>query len=150
MYGKIFAFVIVALLGLGPVAAQELPSVVEQHLQTLVKDCDGKMDAARKSLQAIDLNEDGIADFVIDTDKLGCEMATHYCGSAGCTLMIFVSHSGKHSIAWEGNVHQWKPIKLRGKPGLHFDLHGSACNRVGAAPCRQRYVFDGSRLRRVK
>lgn len=150
MHARIFALAAVALLCVGPAAAQELPRVVEQHLQTLVKDCDGKIDVARKSLQVIDLNEDGVPDFVVDTGAIGCEMATYYCGSAGCTLMIFASHNGTHSIVWEGNAHQWKPIKVRGKPGLHFDLHGSACNRVGSAACRQRYTFDGARLRPVK
>lgn len=150
MRAGILVFAAAVVLALTPAVAQELPRVVEQHLQTLVKDCDGKMEIARKSLQTIDLNEDGIPDFVIDTEKLGCEMASYYCGSAGCTLMIFASHGGTHAIAWEGNVHQWKPIKLRGKPGLHFDLHGSACNKVGSAACRKRFVFDGARLRPVK
>lgn len=147
MKAGILAVAAAAVLAFTPAKAQEVPGVVEQHLQTLVKDCDGKMEIARKSVQAIDLNEDGVADFVIDTEKLGCEMATYYCGSAGCTLMIFASHGGKHVIVWEGNVHGWKPIKLRGKPGPHFDLHGSACNKAGSAACRQRYVFDGPRLR---
>jgi hypothetical protein len=150
MHARIFAFVIVAFLGLGPVAAQELPLIVQQNLQTMVKDCGGKLDVARKSVQSIDLNEDGVPDFVLDAGKLGCEMPSYYCGSAGCTLVIFASHNGTHSIVWENNAHRWKPMKVRGKPGLHFDLHGSACQRVGSAPCSQRYYFQGSRLVGVK
>jgi hypothetical protein len=150
MRARISTLIVAALLACGAAVAQELPPVVQQNLQTLVKDCEGKLDVARKSLKSMDLNEDGIADFVLDTGELGCEMASFYCGSAGCTLLIFASHGGTHSVAWEGNAHAWKPIKLRGKPGIHFDLHGSACRKVGSAACSQRYVFQGSRLVGVK
>lgn len=147
---RIAALTLLVALLFGPAQAQTIPAIVQQYLQTLVKDCDGKIEVARKALQSADLNDDGIPDWILDTGELGCDMATFYCGTAGCTLMMFVSTPNGHEVAWEGNVHAWKQIKVRGKPGIHFDLHGSACGRVGADACSHRYVFQGPRLVRAK
>lgn len=134
----------------GAAAAQPVPHIVEKTLNDMAKDCGADPAARGKALTSIDLNGDGIPDWVLDAGELKCEMASFWCGTGGCTLNIFVSSGADFTLVWEENAHAWKPVKIGGRPGIHFDLHGSACGRVGAAPCSQRYVFQGSRLIKAK
>ena len=134
----------------GVAAAQPVPRIVEKTLNEMAKECGADPAASGKALTSIDLNGDGIPDWVLDAGELTCEMPSFWCGTGGCTLNIFVSNGEDHVLVWEENAHAWKAVKIAGKPGIHFDLHGSACGRVGAAPCSQRYVFDGARLVRAK
>lgn len=147
---QVAAAVFAALLVSPPANAQQVPSVVQKSFAAMAKDCGADVAESGKALTSADLNGDGIPDWIIDAGALKCEMASFWCGSAGCTLNIFISHNGGHAPVWENNAHAWKPVKIGGKPGIQFDLHGSACNRAGAAPCRQRYIFEGPRLRRAK
>ncbi len=59
---RIAAVIFFALISVWPANAQHVPTVVLQDLQTLVKDCSGNFDTARKSLRPIELNDDGISD----------------------------------------------------------------------------------------
>lgn len=147
---QVAAAVFAALLISQPANGQQVPPVVQKSFEAMAKDCGADIAESGKALTSADLNGDGIPDWIIDAGELKCEMASFWCGSAGCTLNIFISHDGGHSLVWENNAHAWRPVKIGGKPGIHFDLHGSACNRVGAAPCSQRYIFEGPRLRRAK
>ena len=85
----------------------------------------------------------------VDFGKLACDGAdTLFCGTGGCTLQIYLWQRGSEwKLVFDDNVRGWKRISVRGKPGLLFHLHGSACNRVGYYDCRKTYVFDRGALR---
>jgi len=134
----------------GIARGQTIPSVVQKDFESMARDCGADPGKSGKALTSADLNGDGIADWIFDTGAMQCEMASFWCGSAGCTLHLYVSHEGSHALVWQSNAHAWKPTKIGGKAGIQFDLHGSACNRTGSAACRQRYVFQGPRLIPVK
>jgi hypothetical protein len=140
---------LVAVVTLRSVNAQEVPSIVRMSLDTLTRECrgaDGKPRAEAKPLTSVDLNGDGVLDWVLDAGDLDCDNGTFFCGTGGCLLMIFISHGAGHTLVWEDNVHAWRTSLVNGRPGLRFDLHGSACGRTGADPCSKRYYFQGSRL----
>jgi hypothetical protein len=75
---------------------------------------------------------------------------SYFCGTGGCPLYLFVSQGNEYIRVWNDLVHAWKPAKVRGLPGIQFDLHGTACGLAGADACTKTYMFDGNRLREVK
>ncbi len=153
---KIAALVFAALLAglaLVPAAAQQVPLTVQNSLDSLTRECrgaDGKSRPDAKPLTSVDLNGDGVLDWILDAGDLDCDNGSFFCGTGGCLTLIFVSHGVGHTLVWEDNIHGWRATVIGGRPGIHFDLHGSACGRVGAEPCSQRYVFQGGRLIRAR
>jgi len=153
---SVFAFL---ALGLGllqattAAVAQQAPTIVQTTLDGLTRDCrslGGGPRPGARPLTSVDLNGDGVLDWVLDAGDLDCENGTFFCGTGGCLTMIFVSHGEGHTLVWEENIHGWRAAVVGGRPGIHFDLHGSACGRSGADPCSQRYLFEGGRLVRAR
>jgi hypothetical protein len=85
----------------------------------------------------VDLNGDGIKDWLIDYDHVTCDgSVTFFCGSGGCTLQVLLSTApGKWEMALEATVQRHR-VTRRGKRNvLRLDLHGIHCGKVGAASC---------------
>ena len=135
------------------VKAQPVPAIVQTSVDGLTRECrnaGGGPRAGAQPLTSVDLNGDGILDWVLDAGDLDCDNGTFFCGTGGCLTLIFVSHGAGHTLVWEDNIHGWRATAIRGRPGIHFDLHGSACDRSGAEPCSQRYLFQDGRLVRAQ
>lgn len=134
--------------------AAELPPIVRETLAQAASECrsvGGRVDKIESIAKEIDLNGDSSVDWVLDFSDLHCQGApSYFCGTGGCPLHIFVSQGSEFIRVWEDVVRAWRPATVRGRPGIQFDLHGSACGLTGADACRKTFVFDGNRLREAK
>ena len=138
----------------GAAYAAQMPPIVRETLAQAASECrsaGGRPDRIERAVKEIDLNGDNSIDWVIDFSDLHCESApSYFCGTGGCPLYLFVSQGNEYIRVWNDLVHAWKPAKVRGLPGIQFDLHGTACGLAGADACTKTYMFDGNRLREVK
>lgn len=122
-----------------------LPKEAQAAIDAAKKEC-GATAALKKGFVATrDVNGDGKPDFILDYDKFECDgFATFFCGSGGCLTQVFASlPDGSYVKAWDENVRAMRFATVRGKPAMIVDLHGSACNKVGAAPCPRTLIWNG-------
>ena len=92
-----------------------------------------------------DVNGDGVRDYVLDDGHFVCgDSHNRFCGSDGCLTQVFVSSDGKFMKVLVGNVEDVRLLKLRGRPGIHIDLHGIACGLTKTAPCSGTQFWNGS------
>ena len=122
-----------------------LPKDVQAAIDEAKKDCGERVSLKPKFVTTRDVNGDGKPDYVLDYGHFQCgDMVTFFCGSGGCLTQVFASlPDGSYVKAWDDNVRAMRFAKVKGKPGMILDLHGSACNKVGAAPCPKTLVWDG-------
>jgi hypothetical protein len=150
-----FFFSVILLLVMlrsDPARAADYPDVVKAAIDDARKQCveaGGKPGLDDAMASVADLDGNGGEDWVLDLGKLQCDgAASLFCGTGGCGLQIFLWQRGSEwKLAFDDNVRGWKRVKVNGRPGLLFHLHGSACNRVGYYDCRKTYVFDKGSLR---
>jgi hypothetical protein len=97
----------------------------------------------------IDINGDGIDDYILDYSKFECGgSSTFFCGTAGCLTQVFASlPDGGYVKVLGENVRNIKFRRIKGRPAMIIDLHGSACGRAGAAPCSMTLFWNGQRFR---
>ena len=95
-----------------------------------------------------DVNGDGVKDYVLDYGAFRCGRQLFFCGTAGCLTQVFASLSdGGHVKVLDENVRSIKFRMLKGRPAMILDLHGTACGKVGAAPCSATLFWNGERFR---
>jgi hypothetical protein len=96
--------------------------------------------------EARDVNGDGRRDFILDYGKAQCAGSEgFYCGSAGCVTQVFVSLAdGSYVKVLDENVRRLRFARVKGRPAMLLDLHGSACGKAGAAPCAFTLFWNGS------
>lgn len=92
-------------------------------------------------LRSADFNGDGKPDFILDNEKLDC--GTVKCGSAGCTIVIFVSAGKNHRLAFDDNVRTWKIVRRGKRDIIEANFHGSYCGRAGSYDCRKTISWNG-------
>jgi hypothetical protein len=44
---------------------------------------------------------------------------------------------------WDENVRAMRFARVKGKPAMIVDLHGSACNKAGYLPCPKTLFWNG-------
>lgn len=74
-----------------PVRAQDLPTAVKAEIAqdiAICKSSGGVAASARRAVRTSDANQDGRADYLLDEGKL-CQAA--FCGSGGCSFVLFLS-----------------------------------------------------------
>lgn len=134
--------------------AAEMPQVVRDTLAQAASECrsvGGVPAELERVPRQIDLNGDSDDDWVLDFSNIHCQGAPDYfCGTGGCQLYIFVTHGAEYVRVFDDVVRAWRPVKVKGQPGIAFDMHGSACGLAGADPCRKTFVFDGNQMREAK
>jgi hypothetical protein len=132
-------------------AAADFPDVVRKAVDEAAKECreSGGKPGTEAMATVADLDGNGGEDWVLDYAKMQCDgTPPPFCGSAGCTLQIFLWQRGPEwKLVFDENVQAWSRAKVRGKPGIKLSLHGSACNRVGSKSCNKFMVLDKGRLR---
>lgn len=143
--------ILCSLLALGPaIAAQaELapPPAVQQAIAEARKDCEPERATLLPGFVAEkDVNGDGRKDFVLDYGKFQCGDSTmYYCGTGGCLMQVFVSRPDGTAVkALDENVRALKFAKVKRKPAMILELHGSACGKTGADRCAATRVWNGS------
>jgi hypothetical protein len=136
-----------ALLFALPVQAQQtpLPKEVQDAIVEAKKDCGERVRLKPAFVSSRDINGDGVTDYILDYEKFQCgDMASYFCGSAGCLAQVFASlPDGSYVKAWDENVRAMHFAKVKRKPAMIVDLHGSACNKTGYLPCRKTLFWNG-------
>lgn len=98
------------------------------------------------AVRSIDLNGDGIHDYIIDYGAMGCR---GFCGSAGCLHELWVSKDADFVRSLSENMHGVERIEPRESGNdVIVAMHGSSCGRVGSNICRFRLHWDKSKLTR--
>lgn len=121
----------------------ELPPVIAASIADARQDCDLKS-IPPAAVKAVQLNQDGINDYIIDYGTMGCQS---YCGSAGCLHEIWVSRAADFLLSLRANVQAINRIEPHGSGNdIVVVLHGSSCHRPGADACYFRLHWDKSKL----
>jgi hypothetical protein len=90
--------------------------------------------------QPVNVNHDGIADWLIDYSKAGI---AGLCGTGGCGTIIYVSaSSGAYVNTFDMQTRNFKITPSGPKTRLDTDVHGSNCGSFGAAECQLSYSWD--------
>jgi hypothetical protein len=128
----------------GAQAQTALPPVVQDEIDQARSACERAV-LSPGFVTEKDINGDRIKDYILDYGKFECGgNSTFYCGSAGCLAQVFASLPGGGYIkVLDENVRNIKFRTIAGRPAMILDLHGSACGRVGAAPCRITLFWNG-------
>lgn len=87
----------------------------------------------------VDLNGDGIDDYILTTDGVACHGARSiYTGASGgaITRLVLSRDDGGFGI-FEGQYRDLAIVTHDGMTMLQLGYHGSACGGVGADPCRR-------------
>lgn len=147
-----------ALFGLAaawaaPGLAQGLPPAIEADIKTLKADCSpDKPKLEPGYLESKDINADGVTDYILDYGRFKCgDSMSLYCGSAGCTTKVYASlPGGGYAVVLDENVQALSFKTVKGKPAMVLGLHGSACNKVGAAACGATLLWNGTTFKRSR
>jgi len=161
------ALLAVAMLGLVQGAAaqakpaapkKKMPYEVQQHIAGLAKTCvdlGGKPNKSPGLLSLVDLNGDGIADYVIDVTQFNCEGAGASAftnGRSGSDLSVYAGTPDGHARkAFAGSVYSVQLDKVAQPPKLVVGVAGLACGQKNAASlpfsavksCERALVWDG-------
>jgi hypothetical protein len=130
-----------------PARAQgALPQAVQEATDEARKEClPDKFEMLAGFQDVRDVNGDGRSDYILDYGKATCAgSAGFYCGSAGCVTQVFASlGDGSYVKVLDENVRRLRFARVKGRPAMLLDLHGSACGRAGAAPCAFTLLWNG-------
>jgi len=144
-----------ALIGAAvlPAAAADMPAEVVHAVGEAEQYCRGEGGTPRQDAgfsRVLDLNGDGGEDWILDFSKFHCVGSIPpepYCGSGGCSLIIFVWKEGSAwAQAFDGVAQKYRLLKS--KPGFRLEVFvaGNICGRIDAQSCREVYGFRGSDL----
>ena len=100
-------------------------------------------------LTSLDVNGDGIPDYVLNYQNFRCGDRQGFCGSRGCLLQIFVSKNGKFEKVIDEDVWSVDINRGRGRPSLVLGLHGPACEQRVDVLCKATFVWNGSKFVRT-
>lgn len=138
-----------ALLAVHPSRARDLPRPIQVELDAEIHDCrPQKVVLGRGFVERRDVNGDGRPDYILNYEEFRCgDTGSLYCGSGGCTVKIFAATPREgYMKVFDQIVHDVRPGTARGRPVLTLSLHGSACGKIGAEPCRRILAWNGSRF----
>ncbi len=129
-----------------------LPPGIQAAIKENEKTCDKAPKFKPKFVAERDVNGDGVKDYVLDYGQFECDgSSTYFCGTGGCLTQVFASlPNGSYVKVLDENVRDLKFRRVRGRPAMVLDLHGSACGKVGAAPCPRTLLWDGRTFKRAK
>lgn len=132
-----------------PRSPSALPPVVQAEIKKAQSACEPKLPKLSPGfIIEGDVNGDGVKDYVLDYGAFRCGRQLFFCGTAGCLTQVFASLSdGGHVKVLDENVRNIKFRLLKGRPAMILDLHGTACGKVGAAPCSATLFWNGERFR---
>jgi hypothetical protein len=124
-----------------------LPRIVQDAIDKSRQECHPEQFTQLKAfLRRQDINGDGRIDFILDYGEARCgDATTYYCGTGGCLTQVFASRDdGTYVQVLDENVRRLRFARVKGRPAMLLDLHGSACGRAGAAPCAATLFWNGS------
>jgi hypothetical protein len=133
-------------------APPKLPPQLSKDADQLMQDCTkdgGKAKLDDGYATAVDLNGDGVDDYVVDLAGYSCQRpgfgpAYEYCGSAGCPVSVWLSQPGgsyAQAKDFGGSMQGWEIRQHDGKPAIWYGLHGAFCDdgkhRAGSDTCEK-------------
>ena len=121
------------------------PPLVQASIEESKKTCDEKSTLLPGFQVTKDVNGDGRDDYILDYGQFRCgESSTWFCGTGGCLTQVFASlPDGTYVKVLDENVRQIRFAVVNKRPAMLLDLHGSACGKVGAAPCPRTLFWNG-------
>ena len=139
---------IAVLLSTAAKSQEPLPPEIRAAMSEARKDCSASLKFKKGFLTRRDVNGDGVTDFILDYGAAECgDRLSFYCGSGGCTTQVFASlPDGGYAKVLDDTVRGVRFDRVRGRPAMVLDLHGSACGKVGAEPCRKILLWNGRRF----
>ncbi|MEA2872780.1 MAG: hypothetical protein QOH67_2756 [Hyphomicrobiales bacterium] len=128
-----------------------LPPNVQAAIKENEQTCDKSPKFQPKFITERDINGDGVRDYILDYGEFECDgSATYFCGTGGCLTQVFASlPNGGYVKALDENVRDIKFRQIGKRSVIVLDLHGSACGKVGAAPCPRVLAWDGKTFKRA-
>ena len=144
---------VVAAALVPPPARAELPAeLVETTDQAMVacQDLGGEPRILDSYERTLDLNGDGLPDFITDLAGIECAGAwSAFCGSGGCPVTTWLSETdGSHSRFDLGYLQGYEILEEGGVPlpRLRAFYHGTLCgeDRIGADGCSRLWSFAGN------
>jgi hypothetical protein len=126
------------------VAAGSMPPLVSARMDEDAKTCDThdvKFEPGFVTRK--DVNADGKPDFILDYAHFSCGGSHTFCGSGGCSIVVFASSTGGYVKAVDDLVRQFRFDTIKGRPAMLVGLHGSACGKAGSVPCGETLFWNG-------
>src|SRR5919206_1061125 len=128
--------------------SEELPLEVRREITENGEACGSRKPQIDSGfLTSLDVNGDGIPDYVLNYENFRCGGVRSFCGSRGCLLQIFASTTdGKFEKAIDEDVWRVDVNRGKGRPSLILGLHGSACGQPGEVLCKVTFVWNGTKF----
>jgi hypothetical protein len=124
-----------------------LPKIVQEAIEGYRKDCQPeRFETSKGFVDVRDINGDKRPDYILNYGAAQCgDASTFYCGTGGCLTQVIASlDDGTYAQVLDENVRRLRFARVKGRPAMLLDLHGSACGRAGAEPCAMTLYWNGS------
>lgn len=124
-----------------------LPPMILAATNDEMKDC-GAKEIPEAAVTNLDLNGDGINDYIVDFEKIFENVTGCSCGTAGCPREFWVSETGSFVKSFSQKIQGIERIE-NGPQGrtIILGMHGSACNQVGSKACYFKLTWAGSKAK---
>jgi hypothetical protein len=136
------------VFALAPAAQSEplLPQIVRDAVDKMRKECAPEKFRQLQGFATVrDVNDDKIPDYILDYGSARCgDMASYYCGTGGCLTQVFASANDSYVLVLDENVRRVRFARVKGRPAMLLDLHGSHCGRSGAEACAATLYWNGA------
>ena len=128
--------------------SEELPPEVQREITENGEACGSRKPQIDPGfLTSLDVNGDGIPDYVLNYENFRCGNVRSFCRSGGCLLQIFAStKNGKFEKVINEDVWRVDINRGKGRPSLVLGLHGSACEQPREVRCKVTFVWNGTKF----
>jgi hypothetical protein len=145
MHRSVIAPAVLALsISTADAVAEVLPPAIAARIADDEKFCDGPATLEHGFVSRQDVNADGISDYVLDYAHLKCGTMHGYCGSGGCTHVVFASSKSGFVKVIDDLVGTIHFRKVKGRPAAILVRPGSACGKIQADACYETLIWNGS------
>lgn len=125
------------------IAQTRLPANIAEPI---LKECQIKS-IPPAAVKTLDLNGDGIADYIINFETAGC---SGFCGSAGCFHEFWISDKQGLTKSMNFNLQAIERLEPTDSGfAVIVGMHGSTCGRSGFEVCRYRITWEGAKATRT-
>jgi len=127
------------------------PPLVTAYLKQLAQVCGGGSAPGRLAADRVDLNRDGVDDWVVDAGRQPCARPAAAVLGQGDLLTVFVSlKDGRTVPAFQATAHGSRLERLSGVTTLWVTVSGSACDEPDpSARCDRRLAWRPDSFRFV-